>query len=291
MDWDDLKVFLAVYRMGTVAGAAGRLKVSRSTLTRRLESLEAQVGVALVERGADGLRLTDAGEQLLPVAERIEQDAHTAERILAGQGDSLSGRVNLAVFDVGVALVAPLLTELRARHPEIDIRVMTSDRTLNLQRLECDVAIRATGAPDSILVGRCLGVLPYAVFGRPEVVKSETPEWIMWDEARNARKTWALAAKLSAPLRIAARVDTFETMMTLAIEGAGLALLPVPHALRRSELVPWGPVPRDGMGMEVWGLTHPDLRRTPRVRTVLRFLGDGLSPLLERPPERREGTG
>lgn len=280
MDLDDLRVFLAIHRGGTVSSASTALGVSRSTVNRRLDALEGAAGLQLVERTPDGLSLTAAGTQLVPIAERVEEEALAAERLFARRDFAIRGRVGMTVFAAGTPLIAPALVELRRAHPEIELHVAASNRTLSLRRRECDVAVRATARPSADLFGRSLGRLEFAVYGRAAVVEAPNPPWILWDESAGAEATWDLARRMSDPLRVAAVVDADALLLELACAGAGVALLPVPVAESRPELVPLGPVPCPGMGMDVWVLTHPDLRRAARVRTVMRFLGEWAPALL-----------
>ena len=276
VDWDDLRVLLAVERGGSVSAASGALGVSRSTINRRLAALERATGHVLVERSrapsGGGLALSEAGGQLIPIARRIEAEALEAERILAGRDVTLEGRVDVTVFEEGGLALAPAFAALHAAHPAIELHVRTTNQTLSLQRRECDVAIRATPAPHPDLFGRRLGTLPFAVYGRPELLDQDQPPWVLWEASVGAEATWSLARSLCDPLDVAAVVDTAPLMHALVASGAGVALLPVDVGAALPGVVPWGPVPRPGLGMDVWVLAHRDLRRTPRVRTVLSFV-------------------
>ncbi|MFN3200203.1 MAG: LysR family transcriptional regulator [Bradymonadia bacterium] len=274
MNWDNLRVFLALSRQGTVKGAAELLAVSRSTINRRLEILTGEVKTDLFERLAHGIGLTEAGEALLPIAERVEEEVLSAERLFAGQPHQISGPVELTLFELAGQLLAPTLAELQQAHPEIQLRLNISNQTRSLRRRECDLAIRGVEQPSDDLFGRVLGVLEYAVYGTHAVVAQDNPPWVLWADHMGASGTWNLARALSQPLHVAALVDAELLMLSLARNGVGLALLPVPVAERYPELVPVGPVPREGVSMKVWMLTHPDLRRSGRVRAVMKFLAE-----------------
>lgn len=274
MNWDNLRFLLALHRGGSVFAAARALGVSRSTIARRMAALEASAGVPLVERRLDGVRLTVTGESLVELAERMEADVHAAERILTGRDAALSGPLAISVFDVAAELLAPAFEALRKAHPQIELALHSSDRVASLHRRETDLAIRAPlAAPSSDLFGRLLGRIRYAVYGTAERVAESNPPWVLWDETRGAVGTWALARTIGDPLRVAVTVDRAHTMLALVRQGLGVGLLPVAQAKRYPELVALGSVPRDGQGLEVWALIHPDLRRAARVRAAMAILG------------------
>ncbi len=249
--------------------------MSRSTINRRIASLEESVGAVLLERATDGVTPTSAGEALFDVAERVEGDVMAAERTLSGQDFQLSGRLHVSVFDVGGLVLAPAFERLRRTHPAIELVLGSSDRMLSLHRRETDLAIRATVEPPSPdLFGRRLGKLEYAVYGRRRVVADVNPPWVLWDESVKATGTWRLARELGKPLRVAALVDRAPLMLEMVAAGVGLGLLPVRLARQRRELVPLGCVPRAEQSLDIWALTHPDLKRAARVRAAMSLLGE-----------------
>lgn len=280
MHWDDLRVFLTIQREGSIRAAATALGVSRSTVARRVEMLQAEANAALLERTPDGVVLTPMGEELVPIARRAEAEALAAARLFAGSDVRLSGRLDLTVFDAAASVVAPVLQSFREAHPEVELRLFVDNALRSLRRREADVAIRGTSQPAPELFGRKLGQMGYAVYGTRERARQRNPPWVIWDEAMGAKGTWAVARQSSRRLEIAARVDDLGAMIACARAGVGVALLPVPLARALPELVAKGPVPRKGAGLDVWMLTHPDLRRSPRVRALMRFLGDAVPALL-----------
>ena len=274
MQWDDVRVFLAVIRGGTVSAAAHTLGVSRSTVNRRLDALESWAGIVLFDRGPGGLAPTEAALQLRPIAYRMEEEALGAERLFAGAVATISGPIEVTLFEAIGEILAPAFAEFQSEHPDVDVRLCISNRALSLSRREADLALRGVENPTSDLFGVFLGQMDYAIYGRRDVVERENPPWILWDEALGATRTWSLARSLGKPLRVAAIVDCQYLMNELVCCGAGVAVLPVTLAAKRPELVPMGAAPAPGMGMNVWALTHPDLRRSIRLRAMMRFLAE-----------------
>src|SRR5690554_2512156 len=122
MNWDDVRVFLAVARAGQILGAARRLELNHATVSRRVAALERALGAKLFRRLTTGSELTEEGERFLAVAERIEADMIAARAEVAGESDEISGVVRIGAPDgFGVAFLAPRLGELTQRYPDLSI--------------------------------------------------------------------------------------------------------------------------------------------------------------------------
>src|SRR5690349_11411804 len=119
MNWDDVRIFLAVARAGQILGAAKRLDLNHATVSRRIAGLEAALAAKLFRRLTTGSELTPAGERFLAIAERMEAEMLAARAEVAGEGDAVSGTVRIGAPDgFGVAFLAPRLGPLTERHPE-----------------------------------------------------------------------------------------------------------------------------------------------------------------------------
>ncbi len=281
VEWDHLRTFLAVCRHGRVHAAARDLGVSRSTVNRRMDALEHAAGLRLLDRRPTGVVPTNAGRDLLPAAERMEEELLIAQRQLAGHEVALAGPIDITIFDAAVPLFVDLFAQLSDRWPEIELRVTASNEVLSLPRGESELAIRGTFAPSPNLFGSKVGSMSYGVFGVPDRVQEESPPWILWDETRAAVLTEKLAAERSSPLRVVARVNTFEMMLGLCRAGAGVALLPTMTGLREPGLQAWGEPSLPAMAQPIWILIHPDQKRARRVRTVMRYLLERVRPRLQ----------
>jgi len=149
-DWSDLRYFLAVARHGSTISAAKALGLSQSTVHRRLAEFEKCIGRHVIIRHATGYRLTEFGEELRPLAERVEDSIATIDRRLAATNQTLSGSIRVACSEsIGYRLIkSPLLDAFHARHPSLRVEFVMSDRFLDLSKGDADVAIRA-GEPES----------------------------------------------------------------------------------------------------------------------------------------------
>ncbi len=144
-DWNDLKYFLAVARAGSTLAAAKSLRVNQSTVHRRLQELERQLGCELVRRHPTGYQLTELGEHLRAHATRVEAAVADFERTVSARSSEMSGTVRVTCPEaLGPRLIgARLIDKFNARYPEVRIEFVMSDKILELGSGEAEIAIRA----------------------------------------------------------------------------------------------------------------------------------------------------
>ena len=288
MDWDDLRLFLAVARAGSLSGAARALGVNHSTVFRRINAFEERLGVRLFERFPGGYVLTPAGEEMREAALRIEDEVATLGRKVSGQDLRLSGTVRITTIDMlGLGLLPRHLAAFRSAYPGIELEMQLTNAALNLGRREADVALRVGNEPPEALIGRRVGRLAFAVYGsagycarRPDT-SLEGHDWIGLDseQAPLARRF----ARFLPGARATFRANSVAATIAAARAGIGLAALPCGLADPDPDLVRIADVPQD-FGLDLWLLTHEDLRRTARIRAFMDFLAEAIAreaPLLE----------
>lgn len=153
MNWDDMRVFLAVARSGQILGAGKRLGLNHATVSRRMAALEAAVGAKLLNRLTTGCELTPEGERFFQVAERMEADMIAARSEIADEGTSLSGTVRIGAPDgFGVAYLAGRLPDFSMAHPDLDLQLVPVPRSFSLSRHEADIAITVDRPTEGRLV-------------------------------------------------------------------------------------------------------------------------------------------
>jgi DNA-binding transcriptional LysR family regulator len=278
MNWDDLRFFLAVARSASLSEAGRRLGVSQPTVSRRLAAMEARLGVGLFERRGRGHALSAAGSDILETAEHVEEEIASVGRRVYGRDWRVSGSLRITCTEVMANLyLAARLARFVADHPGIDLSLNCTFQHLSLSRREADVAVRVTARPPEKLVGRRLTRVAMGVYAAPGDAEGDSwgaldgRDWIGWqDETYNRMLITGLYPKA----RIRHRVDDMLAMAAMARAGLGLVILPCYVAdpdpgLRR--LIP-EPI-TEGM-MDLWVLSHPDLRRAARVRAVTEFIAD-----------------
>lgn len=270
--WEDFRIILAIATAGSLSGAGGRLSLSHATLFRRLADIEKRLGVTLFERSRRGYTPTAAGEDLATTAARIEAEVLGAERRVVGRDLKLSGTIRVTTTDtLLMGLLSPVFAAFRQVHPEIVLEVAISNQLFNLSKRDADVAIRPSSNPPETLVGRRIGTIAQAVYGRG----SEQAEWVGPDPhlGYTALDTWMAHSGADANCRY--RVDTMLGMYQAVREGMGVAVLPCYLADADTTLLRLGePIPE--LATALWQLTHPDLRRVARIRAFLAFVAEAV---------------
>ena len=284
-NWDDLRVFLAVARAGSLSGAARSLGVNHSTVFRRIAGFEETLGVRLFERFTTGYALTPAGEETLEIVERIEADVVTLDRTVTGQDLRLSGTVRITATDMLAFWLLPdHLLRFRAAYPGIEVEIVVGNEALNLSRRETDIALRIGNTPPETLVGRRVGHLEFAIYGAPEYCAAHPGtdlaqhDWIGLDNA-HAPLTRRFEQFLPG-VRPAVRSNSVACTVRLAKSGLGLAVLPCAIADLKPDLIRVAELP-ETFNLDLWLLTHEDLRHTARIRAVLDFLTPALAESLK----------
>lgn len=283
LDLDDLRLLAALSGAGSLAGAARALRVNHASAWRRLGALERRLGVRLFERGRTGYGPTPAGVEAIAVAGRVLSDLVDLDRKLAGRDVRPSGTVRLTTTETLLSLVMPAIASLRTVHPGILVEIITSDAFFTLSRRDADIALRPAAAAPEGLVARRLGEIASAVYGAQGYLARCTSadpadhDWIAPDDGLShlGSSRWMAAAVPAT--RVVARASSLPGLAAAARAGIGLAPLPcfigdVDPALMRHA------PPLADMASHLWLITHPDLRRTARVRAVLDHLAEALAP-------------
>jgi DNA-binding transcriptional LysR family regulator len=279
LDWDDLRFFLAVARHRTLAAAAKYLQVTQSTVSRRLAALQTRMGVRLLQREADGYVLTLAGESIRAHVERVEAEALSVERTVAGHDIRLEGLVRITSSQLLTShLLAPGFASLHARHRGIRIESLPDMPDEPLATQDAEIAVRLRRFEHYELVVRNIGVLAFGLYGcvaylarqgEPDLDNGcRGHQLIALLDDRNLSAQAAWLAEHAGGAEVVLRADSYETQHWAAYCGGGLALLPrfradAEPALHR--ITTPTPIP----SAEIWLGVHRENRQVPRVRAVL----------------------
>lgn len=288
--WDDFRIVRAIADHRSLGGAADALGVNNSTVFRRLNALEKQLGVRIFERSRSGYLLTSAGEEMVALAVRMSESIVEFERRIAGQDVRPSGELRVTTTDTIFShLVSPMFCAFRRKYPEITLDFVVENRPLNLSRRDADVAIRASSDPPQTLVGRRVANIAWRAYAAkvmiaetgvalddPARVITPPARWIGFGDPISAIpiSRWVIANV--APEAIAVKVNAVSAMATAIRAGLGIGFLPcyIGETLENVVRVPGlSPNPESGL----WVLTHPDLKRAARVRAFLEFFGNELA--------------
>jgi DNA-binding transcriptional LysR family regulator len=147
-NWDEIRTAFQVARKGTVSGAAEVLGVHHATVIRHIDALEHRLGVKLFQRHARGYTATEAGQDLLQVAQATDDQFTQLAGRIKGQGEGVSGDLVVTSVDLLSQLLTPVMVAFQDAYPEVRIRYRSGVRVFRLEYGEAHVAIRAGAAPE-----------------------------------------------------------------------------------------------------------------------------------------------
>lgn len=279
--WDDFRLIKAVSDARGLPAAAAQIGVNHSTVFRRLKQIEDTLGTTLFERHRTGYVLTPAGEEMVALATRLDEEITAVGRKLAGREPAPAGELRITTPDsLLIHLLMPMLASFRERYPEVRLDVVLSNQALNLSKRDADVAIRATDQPPENLVGRRVARIAWALYGRaadfPEPGDVDEEElkqrnWVSLGDGLGALKAVRFVQENIAPERVAYKINTVLGLAEAVEAGIGIGHLPCLIGDARPSLVRLAP-PDPDYSADLWLLTHPDLRQSPRVRAFLGYL-------------------
>lgn len=277
LDWDDLKIFLAIARHGTLSAAARTLKVSQTTMGRRLDHLHDRAGATLLERTPSGFRLTATGSAILGQVERMEEAALSLERTIAGDDCRLEGLVRVTTVDALAAhVLTPGLAALQTAHPGIVIEFITDNRSLSLARREADIAVRLGRFDAHETVVRKIGEMAFGVYAAPDYLhRRGAPDWaagapghrivrVQDDLLDTPDGRWFVERTRQAEPALLA--NSREVQLRGVAAGFGLGHLPCYLAATEPDLIQLDADPV--VVREIWMGVHRDTRHAPRIVAV-----------------------
>lgn len=282
-NWDDLKFVLAISKAGSLARAARNLGVTHSTVSRRLAAMEERLGTRLFDRLPDGFTATAAGEEAVAAAERMEAEVLALDTRLTARDAELEGplRVTAAQLIFQVQLAA-IVARFKERHPGIDVTMNAANEVVSLHRREADIAVRVTDKPDENLFGRratgqnrCFYLSrDYARQHQDALLETATLKQVQFVTF----KWWGngLPKELGERFpngEVSTVTDDMIAMHAAVRAGMGIGRLPCflgdpdPGLIRLPGAEPT-------RYLDIWILTHPDLKNVARIRSFLRFAAD-----------------
>ncbi|MFP3542758.1 LysR family transcriptional regulator [Rhizobium sp. SIMBA_035] len=286
MNWDDVRIFLAVARTGQILAASKRLGLNHATLSRRLTSLEEALKTRLFIRRTNGCELTAEGEIFLSSAERMETEMLAAQANLGRTDTAIAGTVRVGAPDgFGVSFLAPRMGRLIERHPELKIQLVPVPRSFSLSQREADIAITLERPEQGRLISAKLTDYTLGLYasksyaaqnGLPadaEALKQHRRigyvEDLLFSQSLNftgeVMRNWDAAFEISSA--------TGQTEAVLS--GAGIGILHDYIARQHKELVRI--LPDTSIRRAYWTTFHESARELVRVRTVSGFLQELVS--------------
>jgi DNA-binding transcriptional LysR family regulator len=298
LDWDDLRFFLAVARTGSLSAAARELRCTQSTVGRRLASLEAGLGVRLLNRTPRGYVVTAGGVNVLDHAKRVEDAALAVERIVAGQDARLEGSVTVACIEsVANNILAPCFAALHRDHPEVAIELVPATRHLSLPGRDADISIHQVRPEQHEVVVRRIGSIAFGLYASPDYLERlSVPDFTSGcagqlvialpdDLGHLPQVRWL--AELTSKARIVLKTGSYESRFHSALAGDGMACLPRFHADKVPGLSRINETPTPPPVADLWLAAHKDNQNIRRIRAVIQSITDAVSGHLKRIPAPR----
>jgi DNA-binding transcriptional LysR family regulator len=286
LDWDELRSFLAIARYGNLSAAARALKVTQTTMGRRLEALHHRAGARLLQKTPTGFVLTAAGERVLANVERMEAEVLSIERAISGEDTGIAGEVRITTVETfGARILIPLLKPLIDKQPELQIELITDTRSLSLSRREADIALRLATFEQHEAVVRRIGDMAFGLYasrqyleaygapdfrsGAPDhAVVALQDDLALLPEARHL-------ANLASKARTVLRANSRDAQFQAAVAGYGIAMLPC-YLARESDALVELAAPDARLVRGIWLGVHRDTRHVPRIRMVLDHFVEGV---------------
>ncbi|MDX2463464.1 MAG: LysR family transcriptional regulator [Porticoccus sp.] len=269
VNWDDLRLFLAVARTGSISGAAKQLGVQHSTVSRRMRQFEEKLGTRLIERKQGGYELTQAGAHVKESATRVEREILGVDGALLGKDTNLVGPLRVtAINNMASTVLMPMFASFSEKHPLVELHVIVSNSDASLSQREADVAIRLTNSPTDTLIGKRMVTVASTIYGSRSYLatlqqQGGEPKWI-GVECCGFHKTWTKQSCGEQPHNFISD----DTLLTLSAIRAGLGVSILPCFMGDTDpLLERYCQPDPAFNLGLWVLLHPDLKRTARVLT------------------------
>lgn len=293
MNLNDLAVLIRVVEDGSLTAAAERLDIPKSSVSRTLSRLEADLGVRLLQRTTRSLHLTDAGRQFYDRIRRNLEDIEDAERALSEWQSSPRGHLRITMpVELGMRFMGSVVAEFMQKHPAVSLEAELSGRLVDLVEEGVDLGLRIGEFNDANLIGRRLGQLCGRFFASPDYIAREgmpdSPEslqqrdFVLFRQPRENQFTLSHpgpdGSRLQSRLTVKGRLTTNNShlMMDAVCAGLGIGLLPAfltDRAVAEGKLVPVLPGSLVRLG-DLWAMTPSRTHMSSALRAFLDFLAE-----------------
>ncbi|SEM55667.1 transcriptional regulator, LysR family [Gemmobacter aquatilis] len=281
-NWDEIRTAFQVARLGTVSGAAEVLGVHHATVIRHIDALERRLGTRLFQRHARGYTPTEAGRDLLGVAQATEDQFSQLASRIKGQGETVTGELVVTSISGVSGLLTPVLTGFQAAHPGLIVRFLTDMRLFRLDYGEAHVAIRAGAIPEEpdnvvqplirIRTGLYASRGYIAAHGKPDGPQDFAGHRFVGADSALSRAPFHRWLRDTVPMEQITYRATEPAVLEAAVKaGAGIGFLSHYIAAEDPDLVEVMP-PREDWAPPLWLVTHVDLHRTVKVQSFLAHL-------------------
>ena len=267
-NWDDYRLLLAVQQSNSIREAGERLGLNHSTVSRRIKSLNQNHPFEVFDSTSSGLEITEYGTVLLQTALKVQDLMGEQQLTLRGKDFSQSGEITLSLPPAILQfLLLDELTLFQQQHPDIRLKILASYDLVDLKLGEADVVIRASNKPGDELVGHRIYPIQVGYYASRKYLTDTPAEARGW--ITGADSSWVKNSPLPDQ-PVLYQVEDLVTRHTMAAKGLGMIRGACYIAEHYSELVPV--IDEFTPFQDLWVLTHPELRHTPRIKTLMQFL-------------------
>ncbi|KMW60515.1 Transcriptional regulator, LysR family [Candidatus Rhodobacter oscarellae] len=280
--WDEIKTAYHVARLGTVSGAAEALGVHHATVIRHIDAIENRLGAKLFQRHARGYTPTEAGRDLLGVAQTTDDQFTQLVGRIRGRGDSVTGELIVTTISALAPLLVPSLAKFQDLHPELIVRLLTDERVFRLEYGEAHVAVRAgpkPEEPDNVVQffqqqhGTMYASPDYLEeYGTPQGLHDLREHRFVSHDSETARAPFDRWIRENIPHEnITFRGTEQQVLQQAVCAGAGIGYFTHWDAKRHPDLVAVTESLEE-WSSPIWLVTHVDLHRTMKVQAFTSFL-------------------
>jgi DNA-binding transcriptional LysR family regulator len=300
LDWALWRSFLAILREGSLSGAARALEVAHPTVRRHLDELEARLGAALFVRSPSGLVASELALSLREAAQTMESAAALLVRTVSADAGAVAGTVRITASEImGVEVLPPILSVLKALHAGLSFEVSLSNSIEDVLRHDADIAVRMTRPAQDGVLARKIGLVPLGLYAHQSWVARHgepgtLPDLVAgggligYDRGTAIMRALESLGVPSAPGDFAFRSDNDLAQLAAVRAGLGVGLCQKPLAVRDPKLR--SVIPAFTHSLEIWLVSHPNLRSVSRVRATLEGLASGLTHYLGAAPQTQHGS-
>ncbi|GAA0465215.1 LysR family transcriptional regulator [Parasphingorhabdus litoris] len=276
-NWNEIRTALEVARLGTTLGAAESLGIHRATVTRHIDTLEAELGTKLFQRHARGFTSTRMGEQLLRIATSTEEQFGELQRLALGAESEVEGLLTITAIDILVDPLLQLIDCFRDLHPSTNVQLIVSDQTLKLHYGEADIAFRVgpkPNHPDNVVLP--MGQLKIGLYAHEKLLSDSAKGFdvlpqVVPDHLAPSTPYFDWVRENSDAAKVALKSNHVATLWQAVERGLGAG--PMPNSLSDVRHLEIGEK-HDGWAEPIWAITHVDLHRTSRVQAFVGLLKD-----------------
>ena len=281
LNWDDMRYFLALCRKGSFVAAANELRVTHSTVSRRITVLEDTMQTLLFHRNEKGCTLTPAGEKLVAFAEQIESTVINLEESVSGYNEQLSGSIRIGAPDgIGNCYLAACLGRLQVLHPSLDIELVAVPMYYSLSKREIDILITVKKPTVGNVIVRKLTTYRLGMFASKEYLDISAPiankndlknhKIIGYIDDLLFDRDLQFMEEISPGLTPQFRSTTVVAQMNAVAAGAGIGVIPYFMAHLENRIIPV--LPEQVIERGYWLQVNPESRQLARVRATIDFL-------------------